>query len=709
MFSPGDEASLLLEKALSSFDGIILGEQENSSGHQKPSNVLSAAQTLAMALQQCSITPSPDTRTAEIINSWLENYMPRQDSTSERVRRLQSDKDALNLQVQILNEQLAAQSNKMQDMEQALNEKNHMLTNAEDLLQREMLSRSSLETQKLELMSAMSELKLQQAALERDNLELRSTYIKNSLTNLNNNALFYNKRPPTGTNVRNLNGTSSPQHTNGTNGTLHGSHGNLPQSLSVTHKSSPEFYRQRDNIHYSSLPRQSFATSTMLSLSSTGGVNGNSADNSMTMSSPKRNVAFADADKIIDDSIDIPQRNYSSSLSSPAMSQKHKGLRGIFGKIKGNNNNNNVVEDLDGSDSDFRRGGFRATAGPRLGWSGREKVAKPFREWDPSMLCMWFEEMGLDQYNEDLCRWLKDGPGELITCAPQDIDKELNIKSPLHRKKILLALADITEQETDELFRNAAKLDTSWVLRWLEDIGLPQHKDEFFNARVDGRMLHKLTMDDLITLHVTSSLHAASLRRGIQLMRENKWNPDCLIRRSSGDVEKMKIAYWTSFCVMEWLKVVDLSEYAPNLRGAGVHGALLVYEVKFTAELLADLLAIPSSKTLLRRHLLTHFKELIGRDVIQGKRDAENTLGYQPLTISAKLKTPKKSQFSLKRKKSAKNEDFNNDFSNFVCPFGASSGENNKPPAILNATNTATTVTTPTITETEQSTKVKAP
>lgn len=102
-----------------------------------------------------------------------------------------------------------------------------------------MLSRSSLETQKLELMSAMSELKLQQAALERDNLELRSTYIKNSLTNLNNNALFYNKRPPTGTNVRNLNGTSSPQHTNGTNGTngtLHGSHGNLPQSLSVTHK-----------------------------------------------------------------------------------------------------------------------------------------------------------------------------------------------------------------------------------------------------------------------------------------------------------------------------------------------------------------------------------------------------------------------------------------------------------------------------------------
>jgi hypothetical protein len=89
---------------------------------------------------------------------------------------------------------------------------------------------------------------------------------------------------------------------------------------------------------------------------------------------------------------------------------------------------------------------------------------------------------------------------------------------------------------------------------------------------------------------------------------------------------------------MEWLRVVDLAEYAPNLRGAGVHGALMMYEVKFTAELLADLLSIPPSKTLLRRHLATHFKELLGREIIQVKRDAENTLGFQPLTLTAKIK-----------------------------------------------------------------------
>lgn len=178
-------------------------------------------------------------------------------------------------------------------------------------------------------------------------------------------------------------------------------------------------------------------------------------------------------------------------------------------------------------------------------------------------------------------------------------------------------------------------------MRWLDDIGLPQHKDTFTAARLDGRMLHKLTMDDLANLHVTSSLHAASLRRGIQVMRENNWNPECLIRRSGTDEEQVgqkQVHLWTAHRVMEWLRLVDLAEYAPNLRGAGVHGALMMYEHRFTSELLADLLSIPPSKSLLRRHLGTHFKELLGRDVIQFKREAETTLGFQPLNLTAKIK-----------------------------------------------------------------------
>lgn len=53
----------------------------------------------------------------------------------------------------------------------------------------EMLSRSSLETQKLELLQAISEMKLQQASLERENLELRTSHY-------NNNSSDGIKKPP---------------------------------------------------------------------------------------------------------------------------------------------------------------------------------------------------------------------------------------------------------------------------------------------------------------------------------------------------------------------------------------------------------------------------------------------------------------------------------------------------------------------------------
>lgn len=127
----------------------------------------------------------------------------------------------------------------------------------------------------------------------------------------------------------------------------------------------------------------------------------------------------------------------------------------------------------------------------------------------------------------------------------------------------------------------------------------------------------------------------------------------------------------------------------------------MVYEPKFTAELLASLLSIPPNKTLLRRHLSTHFKELLGREIIQAKREAESTLGYIPLTPSAKVKvcfssdfylfhffchaiqffifyfqTIKKPQFTLKRKKS-KNEF---DYGDLVCPLEeGTSGEQSIP------------------------------
>lgn len=41
-----------------------------------------------------------------------------------------------------------------------------------------------------------------------------------------------------------------------------------------------------------------------------------------------------------------------------------------------------------------------------------------------------------------------------------------------------------------------------------------------------------------------------------------------------------EVVQWSNHCVMEWLRAVDLAEYAPNLRGSGVHGGLIVSTAK---------------------------------------------------------------------------------------------------------------------------------
>ena len=63
-----------------------------------------------------------------------------------------------------------------------------------------------------------------------------------------------------------------------------------------------------------------------------------------------------------------------------------------------------------------------------------------------------------------------------------------------------------------------------------------------------------------------------------------------------------------------------------------------VLEPRFGAELFATLLSIPANKTLLRRHLSTHFVALIGSLVQQQKREVESQPGFIPLTPGQKVK-----------------------------------------------------------------------
>lgn len=373
---------------------------------------------------------------------------------------------------------------------------------------------------------------------------------------------------------------------------------------------------------------------------------------------------------------DIVMTNELSSTSSgtesspqspltPDGKRSPKGIKKFWGKIR-RTQSGNFNTDAPGM-AEFRRGGLRATAGPRLSRTRDTKGQKcdanaPFAQWSTERVCTWLQDFGLAQYVIFARQWVASGH-TLLTATPQDMEKELGIKHPLHRKKLVLAVKAINTKQEEK----SALLDHVWVTRWLDDIGLPQYKDQFYESRVDGRMLQYLTVNDLLFLKVTSQLHHLSIKCAIHVLHVNKFNPNCLHRRPADEsnLSPSEVVQWSNHRVMEWLRSVDLAEYAPNLRGSGVHGGLIILEPRFTGDTLAMLLNIPPQKTLLRRHLTTKFNALIGPEAEQEKRDKMASPAYTPLTTTAKVR-PRKLGFShfgnMRKKKFDESTDY-------ICPM----------------------------------------
>ncbi|XP_060734058.1 liprin-beta-1b isoform X3 [Tachysurus vachellii] len=367
----------------------------------------------------------------------------------------------------------------------------------------------------------------------------------------------------------------------------------------------------------------------------------------------------------------MPQNSSNSDSTNTLSSclegkKKSKGIKAFLGKLTRSQSTTFTLDD-NLSENEFKRGGVRATAGPRLGWSRdlhntNSEVDAPFARWSREQVCDWMQEQGLGLYVNLARQWISSGQ-TLLQASPQNLEKELGIKHHLHRKKLQLALQALGSEEED----NKGKLDYQWVTRWLDDIGLPQYKTQFDEARVDGRMLHYMTVDDLLSLKVGSVLHHLSIKRAIQVLRLNNYEPNCLRRRPSDEnnITPAEISQWTNHRVMEWLRSVDLAEYAPNLRGSGVHGGLMVLEPRFNVETMALILNIPPNKTLLRRHLATHFNLLVGSEAQQTKQECMENPDYILLTATAKVK-PRKLAFgtfgTLKKKKQEDSDEY-------VCPM----------------------------------------
>ncbi|KAG7214841.1 hypothetical protein INR49_005109 [Caranx melampygus] len=199
------EASHMLEAALEQMDDIIAGSKAaavefsnsmydlGSPISAGPLQVVQLAEDLKLALE---LQPNQEERdnlraqlqaeTAQALIEWLQSgtrqrwagsmetpidfyrhfswlkkvnlCSPANNETyQERLLRLEGDKESL---VSVLTDQVEAQGEKIRDLESSLEEHRQKLASTEEMLQQELISRTSLETQKLDLMDEVSYLKL---------------------------------------------------------------------------------------------------------------------------------------------------------------------------------------------------------------------------------------------------------------------------------------------------------------------------------------------------------------------------------------------------------------------------------------------------------------------------------------------------------------------------------------------------------------------
>ncbi|NP_001338790.2 liprin-beta-2 isoform 12 [Homo sapiens] len=756
--------------------------------------------------------------------SWLKRSQVNHHSAAsnetyqERLARLEGDKESLILQVSVLTDQVEAQGEKIRDLEVCLEGHQVKLNAAEEMLQQELLSRTSLETQKLDLMTEVSELKLKLVGMEKEQREqeekqrkaeellqelrhlkikveelenernqyewklkatkaevaqlqeqvaLKDAEIERLHSQLSRTAALHSEshterdqeiqRLKMGMETLLLANEDKDRRIEELTGLLNQyrkvkeivmvTQGPSERTLSIneeepeggfskwnaTNKDPEELFKQEMPPRCSSptvgpppLPQKSLETRAQKKLScsledlrsesvdkcmdgnqpfpvlepkdspflaehkyptlpgklSGATPNGEAAKSPPTICQPDATgsslLRLRDTESGWDDTAVVNDLSSTSSGTesgpqsplTPDGKRNPKGIKKFWGKIRRTQSGNFYTDTL--GMAEFRRGGLRATAGPRLSRTRDSKGQKsdanaPFAQWSTERVCAWLEDFGLAQYVIFARQWVSSGH-TLLTATPQDMEKELGIKHPLHRKKLVLAVKAINTKQEEK----SALLDHIWVTRWLDDIGLPQYKDQFHESRVDRRMLQYLTVNDLLFLKVTSQLHHLSIKCAIHVLHVNKFNPHCLHRRPADEsnLSPSEVVQWSNHRVMEWLRSVDLAEYAPNLRGSGVHGGLIILEPRFTGDTLAMLLNIPPQKTLLRRHLTTKFNALIGPEAEQEKREKMASPAYTPLTTTAKVR-PRKLGFShfgnIRKKKFDESTDY-------ICPMEPSDG-----------------------------------
>ncbi|OQR69354.1 liprin-beta-1-like [Tropilaelaps mercedesae] len=543
---------------------------------------------------------------------------------------------------------LAMQRAETESLSQELHRRRAQLEAAEEQLAIEVRMRKKAESERLQLMTDLPAMKLHLMRSEKERIEL-TTRLKSlqsgfqrTLSNLTAADLSgLRSGTPTRTGHPNSDKPPLPRP-------------NMSPVFSNTIAASPSAQRRANDDRFQRFPQAMYSTlpknykppagigkpdksgAVNLSGSNTANVNDAFRGNGELKALEARSTSAPELNNP-DRAVNIKGSTNGTTPTQPIISHTSapRKIMKLFGKLSRSNSASNS------SIGSFKRNtSTRATAMPRLcGWKSNEHMKRPLVEWDKKCIASFFQQLDLyDLYDSHL---LAVHTGEALVQLIRSDSFQSTIKHPLHKRKLLLAIEVFAQN--DSLLKSAICLDTKWALSWLDDLGLPQYTDAFQEAQVDGLILNSMTLEDAGILKINSQLALLSLKWGIYVLRSTNFDPGCLKRRSSDLKTKEtidEVTLWTNHRLMQWLRDIDLAEYAPNLRGSGIHGALLVYEDSLGEKLLAELLNIAPAKTLLRKHLTQQLKQLLGDAIIQRKRAAEAT-SSAPLSPSTKIKFPK--------------------------------------------------------------------
>ncbi|KAE8298423.1 Kazrin [Larimichthys crocea] len=188
--------------------------------------------------------------------------------------------------------------------------------------------------------------------------------------------------------------------------------------------------------------------------------------------------------------------------------------------------------------------------------------------WRAGAVQAWLEVvMGMPMYIRACSENVKSGK-VLLGLTDEDLELGLGITNPIHRRKLRLAIEDYRKAEGDQ-----------------GDL------ERFLN--------------------ISDQYHQTSLLLAIQLLQMLSFDKEALqARRTKCEHQDRDPIVWTCHRVMKWIRDIDLKEFADNLQGKGIHGALMALDPSFNTDAMAKALGIPSNKHMLHRHLYEEMKSL---------------------------------------------------------------------------------------------------